>query len=785
MDGLDSQSKPKRKKEDDVDKVETLKNIEIFKDISEESLQALADKAEFKNYAAGESIIRFGVKGKALSILVSGKAEVSWPTPEGKRERLRVLEKESFFGEMSLMTGEPTTAEVAALEPAQVLMIPHEAIYPVIAGEPTLMAKLARTISKRLVDLERSKAAQDRIVEARRAQEDPYELRKFPLSGGGKILTINCGSSSVKYRLFDSRDQYGGCKGLVEKIGLSGTKHIFERGGEEREETVDGDGYAAAFKAMVRALGGEEGVKTIDCVGHRVVHGGMDYAEAILINEEILENIRKCEKLAPLHIPANVAGIEEAMLLMPDIPQVAVFDTGFHKTIPRHAQIYGLPYRFYGEEGVRRYGFHGMSHKFVALQAATFLKRPFNELKVITCHLGNGASLAAVDHGRCTDTTMGMTPLEGLIMGTRSGDLDPGALLHIMKEHELTPSEMERILMKESGLVGLSGVSSDMREVLLAASGGEDQALLAVQSFCYRIKKYIGAYWAALGGLDALVFTGGIGENSPEIRARVCQGLSAIGVLIDDEANHEPGIGDRSATLISNEESLVKVLVIPTDEERMIARETARALSRHQVTNIMKTQRDKSIPIGVSAHHVHLSSEHVEALFGEGHELIFRSPLSQPGQFACEEQVTLVGPKGRIERVRVLGPARKATQAEISRTEEFKLGIDAPIRQSGYIKGTPGMTIIGSNGSVTLEEGVICAQRHIHMTPEDALFFGLRDKDVIMVESEGERSLIFGDVVVRVDPNFKLEFHLDTDEANAAELNTGMKTQLHSIQSRQ
>jgi acetate kinase len=322
-----------------------------------------------------------------------------------------------------------------------------------------------------------------------------------------------------------------------------------------------------------------------------------------------------------------------------------------------------------------------------------------------------------------------------------------------------------------------------MREILKAAGEGNDRALLAVEAFCYKVKKYIGAFWAALGGLNVLVFTGGIGENSAEVRARVCQGLAGNGVILDEALNRGPDCKDGGAAVISTEDSPVTVLVVPTDEEGMIARETIRAISRKQLSAVIRIP-DIPIPIGVSAHHVHLCKEHVEALFGEGHKLTPRSPLTQPGQFACEERVTLVGPKGRVERVRVLGPEREASQVEISRTEEFKLGIDAPVRLSGDLDGSPGIQIEGPQGTVLLEQGVICAQRHIHMSPEDALRFGIHDRDVVMVKAEGGRSLIFGDVVVRVKPTFKLEFHLDTDEANAAELDSGMSARLHAIQSR-
>ncbi|MHC4598291.1 MAG: acetate/propionate family kinase [Planctomycetota bacterium] len=762
--------------------IELLKEAPIFGGLSDASLEALAARAQVTRFDPGEPIIRFGKPGEVFGLVLSGEVEATRARAGGGKETLGRFGESEFFGEMSLLTGEPTSAEVVALAPSEVLEIPHEALSDVLVREPGFAKDLALAITRRMLARERSREEQERIEEARKAQEDPYGVEGFPLPRGGRALTLNCGSSSLKYRLFDSGDPAGGGAGLVERIGLSGTRHRFRRGNERGEEAVAGAGHEAAIEVMVAALGGAQGLSGIDVVGHRVVHGGEKYGQAVVIDEDVMEAIRAFESLAPLHVPANLAGIEAARRLLPDTPQVAVFDTSFYRTLPRFAYLYGLPYERYTDDGIRRYGFHGTSHKFVSYKAATFLKRPWTELQLVTCHLGNGASVTAIDHGRPVDTSMGMTPLEGLIMGTRVGDLDPGALLHLMRIRGMAVEEAEAMLNRESGLKGLSGVSSDMREVLEQAHGGNDRALMAVQSFCYRIKKYVGAYWAALGGLDALVFTGGIGENSPEVRARVCQGLASMGVVLDEEKNRAPR-AEAGAADVATDESPVRILVVETDEERMIAREAGRALARQHMTEVMR-HRDQPIPIGVSAHHVHLSREHVALLFGEGRTLTFKAPLSQPGQFAAEERVRLIGPKGRVERVRVLGPERPQSQVEISRTEEFKLGIDAPIRLSGDLQGTPGIVLEGPAGTVALEQGVICAMRHIHMTPRDALGFGVRDRDVVMVRVEGERSLIFGDVVVRVKPDFRLELHVDTDEANAAELNTGMVARLHAIQSR-
>ena len=389
--------------------------------------------------------------------------------------------------------------------------------------------------------------------------------------------------------------------------------------------------------------------------------------------------------------------------------------------------------------------------------------------------------MCAVNHGRSVDTTMGFTPLEGLIMGTRCGDLDPGVLAFLEREDKLTASKSEEMLNKKSGLLGLSGVSSDMREVLRAADQGHQRALIALKAYCYRVRKYIGAYVASMGGLDTVIFTGGVGQGSAVVRALALQGLDCMGITLDDKRNREAS-GDEISR-ISTDDSKVSVLVVPTDEERMMAREALRALSRSYITRVLEAQKQQPFLVEISAHHIHLTQEHVEALFGKGHQLTKHADLSQPGQYACKEQLAIVGPKGRIERVRILGPARKYTQVEIAMTEQFKLGIHPPIRESGDITDTPGCILESPNGSVQIDRGVICALRHVHMTPEDALRYGVRDKSFVRVKIAGDRELVFGDVLVRVDPSFKLAMHIDTDEGNAANVKTGANGYIDAIQS--
>ena len=389
--------------------------------------------------------------------------------------------------------------------------------------------------------------------------------------------------------------------------------------------------------------------------------------------------------------------------------------------------------------------------------------------------------MCAVDHGRSVDTTMGFTPLEGLIMGTRSGDLDAGVLAFLEREEKLSATKSEELLNKKSGLLGLSGVSSDMREILRAADQGNRRALLALKTYCYRVRKYIGAYVASMGGIEAVLFTGGVGQGSAVVRALALQGLDCMGITIDTKCNQDAPADEISR--ITTDNSKVTVLVVPTDEERMMAREALRTLSRSYITRVLEAQKQQPCLVEISAHHIHLTQEHVEALFGKGHQLTKHADLSQPGQYACKEQLAIVGPKGRIERVRILGPARKYTQVEIAMTEQFKLGIHPPIRESGDIADTPGCVLKSPKGSVPIDRGVICALRHVHMSPEDALRYGVRDKSFVRVRISGDRELIFGDVLVRVDPTFKLAMHIDTDEGNAANVKTGAQGYIDAIQS--
>lgn len=767
---------------------EFLRELPLFKSFSQIELNRLIEKSQLKTFASQEVIIKFGQPGRFLGVICDGEAEAVVTGKLGDRQRLGLLKRGDFFGEISLLTGEPTMADVIALEPSQVFLISLETFSAFLAVNSEAVRMMARAITERVKVRLQNGEAQARVGDAWRSTSDPYGLILYT-DKPAKILVMNCGSSSLKFAYYDIGQETNNIEGMVDRIGQENSCIISQSKKGKITREIGFLGYGKAFQAVITLLTDRNhGIiadpNELTAIGHRVVHGGVKYSSAVIIDDEVIKEIEKNSCFAPLHNPLNLMLIKESMKLMPKVPQVAVFDTGFHQKMPAHAYLYGVPYDFYEKLGIRRYGFHGISHNYVALQAATFLKRNFHKLKIITCHLGNGASLCAIDHGRSVDTTMGLTPQEGLVMGTRSGDLDPGIIIYLCREKGFLIEEIDEILNRQSGLKGLSGISSDFRELAGAANKGEARALLAIHIFCYRIRKYIGAYVAALGGLDALVFTGGIGEGSEWVRSLVCHGLSYMGIRVDDILNRTTSLRPGEVADISDESSQIKILVIPTDEGRMIARETIRAMGYQNVAQIIKSQEQRKIPIEVSAHHVHLSGEAVDAIFGAGYELTPQSDLSQPGQFACKETVTLVGPNGRVERVRVLGPLRKQTQVEISMTEEFKLGIQAPIRHSADLKGSPGLTIEGPVGSYVLSQGVICALRHIHMPPEDALRFGIKNRDIVMVRVEGDRTLVFGDVLVRVDPFFQLSMHVDTDEANAASIRTGMTGYLIGVQDR-
>ena len=397
-----------------------------------------------------------------------------------------------------------------------------------------------------------------------------------------KVLVINCGSSSLKYQVLDMTNESLLAKGLVERIGMEGSVITHEKTGMDKYKLVTPmeDHKDAIAQVLMAIQDAGHGVVTsmdeIGAVGHRVVHAGEKYADSVLITEEVIKALEECVELAPLHNPPNLLGIAACKELMPTTPMVGVFDTAFHQTMPAESYLYALPYEYYTKYGVRRYGFHGTSHKYVSQRAADMLNVNINDLKIITCHLGNGASVSAIKGGKCIDTSMGFTPLEGLVMGTRSGDIDPAIVNFIAKKEGLSHEEADSVLNKKSGVLGISGVSSDFRDIEAALEDGNERAALALKVFAHKVRFYIGAYIAEMNGVDAIVFTAGVGENDIYMREVICQELGNLGIKLDVVKNKVRG----KETVISTEDARVKLLLIPTNEELMIARDTLNIVSK-------------------------------------------------------------------------------------------------------------------------------------------------------------------------------------------------------------
>lgn len=569
------------------------------------------------------------------------------------------------------------------------------------------------------------------------------------------VMTVNSGSSSLKLAVLDA----------ATGRRLRSAAADWAPGSE--------DAPAIARRSLAQFLAAGAAGQHPQAVAHRIVHGGQRFRSSVRVDDEVRARLGNLGSLAPLHTPQALVLIDALRELLPDVPQVAVFDTAFHATLPVRARRYALPAKLCDEAGIRRYGFHGLSHRYVADAVARFIGRPAQSLRIASCHLGNGASITAIEHGVATDTSMGMTPLEGLVMGTRAGDLDPGVVLALLRSGHFSIKQLEVFLNSQAGLQGMTG-SSDLRDIEARAAAGDEDCRTALAVYGHRVRKYLGAYAATMGGVDIIAFTGGIGEHSAAMRSRCTQRLAYLGAVLDEDRNRDARVSRETPVVdIADATSQVRILVVAADEECVMAREAVAVVAREAPA------QGPRVPVAVSARHAHLSAATLAGLFGAGHALQEREPLAQPGQFAAQETVALIGPRGRIDHVRLIGPPRAQDQIEVSRSDEFVLGIDAPVRDSGDLAGTPGLVLQGPLGRVSVPAGVICARRHVHMHPSDAARWGLRDGAIVAVRlgPKGAET-VYRSVRVRVSDRFATQLHLDVDEANAARVAAGDMAEL-------
>ena len=594
-----------------------LEQVPLFSSFSAEKIEEILTRSRLATFEGNEAMLETGDETQHFGVMISGHAEVSTSDNTGSRHVVAQLGPGDVFGVMALLTAEKIAADVIAGNRCFVLLVPQTVFASHILANPKAVAYLSRQLAERTRAMTASEKAE---------QLGGSGLLALHSAQAGKVVALNVGLQQIHFGIYDTRESGADILGVVEAADTPAA-HLTVRVGPQQKTLQCSEfrlsGLFAAITEATALLGQAFTFHPADVVaiGHRVVHGGNRFASAVVITPEVIADIETLATFAPLHNPANIAGIRAAQKAFPNVPQVAVFDTAFHQTLAPYAYLYGLPYELYKQHGIRRYGFHGSSHRYVSLKAAEVLGRPLGELEIVSCHLGIGASLCAIDHGRSVDTSMGMTPTDGLIMPSRSGSIDPAIMLHLIEARGMTPAALSNLINCESGMKGISGISGDIHAIEAAAAAGDHRALLAHKAFCYQVRKNIGAYAAAMGGIDVLAFTGDIGESSATVRSLACQGLAWMGIRLDEEKNRALGknLGKfESHALISADDSPVKIMVIANDDERLVAWEALRAIERNSLLQEAQAEDTPAIPVEISAHHVHLSQADVEALFGPG-----------------------------------------------------------------------------------------------------------------------------------------------------------------------
>jgi acetate kinase len=703
------------------------KSVELFKGFPDDKIIEIIENSEVKNYDKNEAVIEYSEEGSFLGVLLEGTAELSVTDNLGNKHILNKLKKADIFGEISLVTGDRTIADVVCTSPCRVLVIPEDVFRNLITTQPDAVKYLSKAVEDQLETISYDYQRTGFLKESAEKDPDLFGL-KLHTKRQLKLLISKIKDNSILIFFTDTHNQDNNSECIFINVGSDDSVFVFKSKKGEITNKTKISGFSQAFEMLVSQLvqsGFIDSIEDINSAGHIIPSGGNDFISPVLIDDK---NFEKLKIFSGQENTGNqINSISSLRKLLPGIPHIAVFDSSFYHTIPSYTSLSLIK-----SNETEGFNIHGLVHSYCALKAAKHLKLPYNSLETAICCIDTVSTVCSVDHGRAVD--------------------------------------FAKDVFTESFNLSISEKNAD-------AGSYVDQ--LKIKSYCYALKKHIGSAKAVMDGLDVLVFTGDM--NSSNIRSLVCQGLECLGIKLDKELNRKAEKAG-SVFSISAEDSEVKVLFIKEREDIMAAREVLKTIKNRDISG--RIDNKKAITIEVSAHHIHLSKKDLELLYGKDYKLTHDIELSQPGQYACKESVTLTGPKGSIKRVRILAPLRKETQVEIAMTEQYELGIQPPIRESGDLENTPGIIMETENNFLTINKGVICAMRHIHMTPEDALNFGLKDKDLVRVRVEGDRELIFGDVLIRVSPKYQLVMHIDTDEANAANIKSGTIGHIDSIQER-
>jgi len=759
------------------------KDLKLFATLPEAEIKKLLMQAKQMAYAPQELILEAGQSVDFVGILLSGEAELIYYADDGKKYQLETISAPDLFGELNLISGAASPFNLVALSPCQALLLKDSTLAGLLRDYPDLARDFSKLIERR------EALYQSLALKLPNALPHPFASSPLSLKSQDEmllILALQTQADKIDWSLYET--ERGGRLAWGSFAMLNSEKSYLSFNSVSCEKRIPIPEPKTELLCKLLWDNLSQHLKTEDSllsnlkiIAHCLPSGGDLFSSPLFLSDENLRCLA-ADNFPHAHLnKPPLALVPHLQRLFPQAKQVAVFDTAFHHTLPLYRRkpplSSDLPPLHY-------YGFHGLVHQYAAIQAAAFLKKPYQELELVVVYIEeNEASVCAIDHGRSVYVSNGFSPASGLLSFQNTGPLEPELLFALLEQTNLTQAEIKDRLLKESGLKAVAGIKTGFKDLAEAAELAHQRAVMAFKLFASEVKRLIGGAAAILGGLDAVVFTGDLAYEAAGLRSLICQGLDFLGLQFDDFANHRT-LPSEEVALLCPAHAKVKLLLVKLQRTLMLASTAFQFFKTQKANRVFTMQEPIPIPIEVSARHVHLSETDYKALFGPEAVLEIEKKLSQPGQFAAKQMVNLIGPKGVIERVRVLGPFRPQTQVEIAMTEQYKLGLEAPLRESGDLKASPGLTLEGPAGRIKIEEGVICPIRHIHLSTDEALRFGLKDRDIVRVRVGGDREVIFGDVVVRVGPHYRQAMHLDTDEANACHLKNGDIGYIIEIQSR-